>query len=221
MFGAALPVAERYAGLLAGPAVERGLLGPREVPRLWNRHIINCGAVAELIPRPCALVDIGSGAGLPGIVLALLLGDVQVTLLEPMARRALFLTECIAALGLPNTAVRQGRAEDLAGAIAADVATARAVAPMTRLGPMALALVRPGGLVLAIKGDGAFEEIGQARPALKQAGATEISVVQAGSGRVSQPTIVVQMTAGTRADSAVRRGRTGGARSRSGRRAAR
>jgi 16S rRNA (guanine527-N7)-methyltransferase len=152
IFGPATAAAERYAHLLAGPGVARGLIGPREVPRLWERHLLNSAAVAELVPRPCALVDLGSGAGLPGIVLALLLPDVTVTLLEPMLRRVTFLEECVHALGLQNAQVRRGRAEDLAGQLAADVVTARAVAPLDRLAALALGLVRPGGTVLAIKG---------------------------------------------------------------------
>src|SRR6516165_7275080 len=133
VFGPATAAAEHYARLLAGPAVARGLIGPREVPRLWERHLLNSAAVAELVPHPCSLVDLGSGAGLPGIVLALLLPDVTVTLLEPMLRRVTFLEECVHALGLANAQVCRGRAEDLAGQLAADVVTARAVAPLGRL----------------------------------------------------------------------------------------
>src|SRR6266702_1951171 len=105
IFGPALGVAVRYAELLAGPGVERGLLGPAEAARLWDRHLLNCGVVAELVPSPCSLIDLGSGAGLPGIVLALLLTDVPVTLVEPMARRATFLEECVQVLGLGNAGV--------------------------------------------------------------------------------------------------------------------
>jgi 16S rRNA (guanine527-N7)-methyltransferase len=196
IFGSSLPLAERYAELLAGPAVQRGLLGPHEVGRLWDRHLLNCGAVAELVPHPCSLVDIGSGAGLPGMVLAILLPDVQVVLLEPMARRASFLEECVTLLGLRNTKVCRSRAQEVAGKLTADVATARAVAPMERLAGFALSLVRPGGLVLAIKGAGAEGELERARTALRRAGAADAGVMQAGSGKVSQPTIVVRVTAG-------------------------
>jgi 16S rRNA (guanine527-N7)-methyltransferase len=132
VFGPVTAAAEHYARLLAGPAVTRGLIGPREVPRLWERHLLNSAAIAELVPHPCSLVDLGSGAGLPGIVLALLLPDVTVTLLEPMLRRVTFLEECVHALGLENAQVRRGRAEDLAGRLSADVVTARAVAPLDR-----------------------------------------------------------------------------------------
>jgi 16S rRNA (guanine527-N7)-methyltransferase len=196
MFGSSLGLAERYAELLAGPGVERGLLGPHEVGRLWERHLMNCGAVAELVPHPCSLVDIGSGAGLPGMVLAILLPDVQVVLLEPMARRASFLEEGVALLGLENTTVCRSRAQEVAGKLTADVATARAVAPMERLAGLALGLLRPGGLLLAIKGAGAERELEQARAALRRAGAADVAVTPAGSGKVSQPTIVVRVTAG-------------------------
>ena len=127
VFGAALPAAVTYAGLLATRGVEQGLLGPREVPRLWDRHLLNCAVVAELIePRRGTLLDLGSGAGLPGLVLAMLLPGTAVTLLEPMERRCRFLTECVTELGLANVSVLRGRAEDVT--VRTDVVTARAVA---------------------------------------------------------------------------------------------
>jgi 16S rRNA (guanine527-N7)-methyltransferase len=191
-----MPAAEHYARLLAGPAVVRGLIGPREVPRLWERHLLNSAAVAELIPRPCSLVDLGSGAGLPGIVLALLLPDVTVTLLEPMLRRVTFLEECVHALGLENAQVCRGRAEDLTGQLAADVVTARAVAPLERLAVLALGLVRPGGIVLAIKGASARQEVAAARPALTRLGVRSVDVVRVGDGKVDPAATVVRLTAG-------------------------
>jgi 16S rRNA (guanine527-N7)-methyltransferase len=196
IFGAATPAAEHYARLLAGPGVVRGLIGPREVPRLWERHLLNSAAVAELVPRPCSLVDLGSGAGLPGIVLALLLPDVGVTLLEPMLRRVAFLEECVRTLGLENARVLRGRAEDLAGRLAADVVTARAVAPLDRLAALALGLVRPGGIVLAIKGSTAQQEVEAARAALRRLGVRDVDVLRAGSGRVDPAATVVRLTAG-------------------------
>src|SRR5579863_3534446 len=105
IFGDVAGTAERYAGLLAGAGVERGLIGPNEVPRLWERHLLNSAVVAELVPRGCSLVDLGSGAGLPGIVLAMLLPDSEVILLEPTLRRATFLGECVTELGLANARV--------------------------------------------------------------------------------------------------------------------
>ena len=196
VFGPALAAAEQYARLLAGPAVTRGLIGPREVPRLWERHLLNSAVVAELVPRPCSLIDLGSGAGLPGIVLALLLPDVTVTLLEPMLRRATFLSECVAALGLANAEVCRGRAEDLAGQLSADVVTARAVAPLDQLAGPALGLVRPGGTVLAIKGAGAQREVAAARRALRRLGVRSVDVVRAGDGKVDPAATVVRLTAG-------------------------
>jgi len=196
VFGPARGLAERYAELLAGPGVERGLIGPRETPRLWDRHLINCAAVAELVPPGSSLIDLGSGAGLPGVVLAMLLPDSEVVLLEPLARRAAFLEECVGALGLGNAAVRRGRAEEVAGQLVADVVTARAVAPMQRLAVLALPLVRPGGLVLAIKGAAAEAELAEAGPVLRDLGVQDAAVVAAGRGKVSPPPTVVRLTAG-------------------------
>ncbi|HLQ57625.1 MAG TPA: 16S rRNA (guanine(527)-N(7))-methyltransferase RsmG [Streptosporangiaceae bacterium] len=204
-FGSALGQAERYAALLAGPGVERGVLGPAEASRIWDRHLLNCAAVAELVPSPCSLIDLGSGAGLPGIVLAMLLPDVAVTLLEPMARRVAFLDECVRTLGLANAEVRRGRAEDLAGQLSADVVTARAVAPMYKLADLAIGLVNPGGLVLAIKGAGAAGEISRAMPVLRRLGARDVEVVHAGSGKVSPAATVVRFTAGRVRSQVVRR----------------
>jgi 16S rRNA (guanine527-N7)-methyltransferase len=196
VFGTALPLAERYVRMLAGPGVIRGLLGPREVPRLWTRHVLNCAAVADLVPRPSALIDLGSGAGLPGIVLALLLPDVQVTLLERMERRSLFLDECVQELGLRNAQVYRATAEEVAGKLAADVVTARAVAPLDRLAGLAAGLVRPGGLILAVKGAAAEEEVAQARPVLRRLGMRDVAVVRAGDGKVDRAATVVRMVAG-------------------------
>jgi 16S rRNA (guanine527-N7)-methyltransferase len=196
VFGPALPAVERYVQLLAGPGLVRGLIGPREVPRLWSRHILNCAAVADLVPRPAQLVDLGSGAGLPGIVLALLLPDVEVILLERMERRVTFLSECISELGLGNAQVRRGAAEELAGQLSADVVTARAVAPLGRLAVLATGLVRPGGLILAIKGDTAADEVAAARRLLRRLGIQEVSVLRAGDGKVDRAATVVRLVAG-------------------------
>ena len=203
VFGPALPLAERYAALLAGPGIVRGLIGPREAGRLWERHLLNCAVVAELVPRPSSLVDIGSGAGLPGVVLAMLLPDVRVTLLEPMARRVTFLGECVADLDLGNVSIRRARAEEVAGEFAADVVTARAVAPLGRLAGLAVPLLRPGGTVLAMKGEQAAAEAAAAGPELRRLGVRDVTVLQAGAGRISPATTVVKLIAGPR------RGRSG------------
>ncbi len=184
MFGAALPVALAYADLLVGPGVERGLIGPAETERIWPRHLLNCAVVAELVPQSCRLADLGSGAGLPGLVLAMMRPQAQVILVEPMARRTSFLLECVSSLGLGNVEVRRGRAEEYAGQIEADIVTARAVAELRRLAVLAAGLARPGGVVLAMKGQSAEQELIGARPVLDRLGATEAKVVEVGGEAV-------------------------------------
>ena len=197
VFGAALDQARRYAELLATDGVTRGLIGPRETERLWDRHLLNCAAVAELLPERGVLVDIGSGAGLPGVVLAMLCPSLQVILLEPLLRRSVFLEECVAELGLSNATVLRARAEDKAAAhIEADVATARAVAPLDRLAGWAVRLLRPGGELLAIKGQSADEEIAAAQPVLSRLGVRSAEVLRAGHGRVVMATTVVRVVMG-------------------------
>src|SRR5215469_1218011 len=195
IFGDALPQAEKYAELLAGPGVERGLIGPAEADRIWERHLLNCAAVAHMLPARCSLVDVGSGAGLPGIVLAVLLPQARVTLLEPLARRVDFLNETVAELGLTNADVLRGRAEDLAGQISADVVTARAVAPLDKLAGLAVGLLRPGGRVLAIKGSSAEAELAKARPVLGRLGVTDARVVRTTSPGGGATATVVTFTA--------------------------
>jgi 16S rRNA (guanine527-N7)-methyltransferase len=194
VFGTALPGAVTYAGILATRGVEQGLLGPREVPRLWDRHLLNCAVVAELIEqRRGTLLDLGSGAGLPGLVLAMVLPDMAVTLLEPMERRCRFLTECVTELGLANVSVLRGRAEDIT--VRTGVVTARAVAPLPRLAELAMGVVRPGGMILAIKGRAAAEELKAAGPVLRRIGARDARVVRAGQGKVIPATTVVRFFA--------------------------
>ena len=196
VFGAALEKARLFGGLLATDGVTRGLIGPRETSRLWDRHLVNCAVVAELLPDRGELVDIGSGAGLPGMVLAMLRPEVRVVLLEPMLRRSVFLEECLAQLDLPNASVVRARAEEMAGAIKADVATARAVAPLDRLVGWAAGLLRPGGQILAIKGQAAEEELAAARPVLSRLGVRSAEVLRAGQGRVISATTVVRVVIG-------------------------
>jgi 16S rRNA (guanine527-N7)-methyltransferase len=196
LFGPALPLVRRYGELLAGPGVERGLIGPREVDRLWERHLMNCAAVAELIPEGAHVVDVGSGGGLPGIVLAATRADLRVTLLEPLLRRTVFLDECLDALELENAEVLRGRAEDWAGRMGADVVTARAVAPMDRLVGWCLPLLRRGGRMLALKGDAAADELAAVAPSLKKLGATAWNVVEVGEGLGSAATRVIRIDLG-------------------------
>ena len=196
VFGPALPQVMEFASLLATDGVERGLLGPREVPRLWERRLLNCAVVAELVPDGAEVVDVGSGAGLPGLVLALLRPADRMTLLEPMLRRTTFLEECVERLDLPHVTIRRGRAEELAGTIRADVATSRAVAPLDRLVPLSAGVLRPGGTILAIKGRDAAAELEHASPVLRRLGVRSADVVQAGQGIVEPPATVVRILTG-------------------------
>ena len=196
VFGAALPQVEAYAALLAGPGTERGLLGPREVPRLWERHLLNCAGLSSLVEDGQVVLDLGSGAGLPGLVLALQRPDVQVVLVESLQRRAQFLSECVEALGLRNTLVRRARAEELHGKVEVDVVTARAVAPVDRLAAWSLPLLHPGGRLIAIKGEQAVAELEVARPVLTRLGAVSSGVVEVGSVELGTHARMVVVEAG-------------------------
>ncbi|NQU38162.1 MAG: 16S rRNA (guanine(527)-N(7))-methyltransferase RsmG [Actinobacteria bacterium] len=154
----------QYALLLSTLGIERGLIGPREVPRLWDRHILNCAVVAEpadgLIPPDATVVDIGTGAGLPGVVWALTRPDISVTLVDSMLRRVEFLELAVNELELTDrVSVVRGRAEDLAGSLVGDVVTARAVAPLPKLLTWLGPFVSDGGSILAFKGQTAGVEI--------------------------------------------------------------
>lgn len=196
VFGSALSTAEAYAALLAGPGTDRGLLGPREVPRLWDRHLLNCALVGELIPQGSRVCDIGSGAGLPGLVLAILRSDLEVTLVEPLLRRTTFLGETVGVLGLPNVEVVRGRAETLCGTRQFDVVTSRAVAALPVLLEWSLPLVEAGGVVLAMKGSSAPEELAEAMDTVRALGGERPEVVVLDRDGLSSPTTVVRVEAG-------------------------
>ncbi len=204
VFGDAFPLAQEYVARLASDGVVRGLIGPREVPRLWERHVLNSAAVAEAVPAGARVVDVGSGAGLPGIPLGLARPDVTLTLVEPMARRVEFLEEVVTAIagpaGLPWRVVR-GRAEDraVAGAVrTVDVVTARAVAPLPRLVGWCRGLMRPGTQLVALVGSRALEELPSLVPELEAAGMRNIHPRAVGAGLGGAATTVVVMTRGAR-----------------------
>lgn len=199
VFGSRLGPAEHYASLLAGHGLERGLLGPREVDRLWERHLLNCAVVGELIPRDARVVDIGSGAGLPGLVLAIGRPDLEITLVDSRLRPTVFLSECVDALGLTSVSVRRARAADLAGTVVADIVTARAVSSLARLAEWSLPLLASGGELLAVKGETAGRELADAWARLRELGADGGRVVRAGEGTIRDPAIVVRVTARARA----------------------
>jgi 16S rRNA (guanine527-N7)-methyltransferase len=196
VFSEALPRAVEFADLLAGEATLRGLIGPREVPRLWERHLLNCALVTDLVPRAARVCDIGSGAGLPGVVMAIRRPDLRVTLVEPLLRRTSFLTEAVSRLGLSNVEVVRARAEALHGARSFDVVTARAVAPMDRLAGWSLPLVAPGGAFLAMKGSAVQVELDSAASALRAGGGVLDGVVELGADVLDSPVRVVRVVKG-------------------------
>lgn len=193
MFSSSLPTAGAYCRLLAEEATVRGLIGPREVPRLWERHLVNCALVTEVFADGIRVADIGSGAGLPGLVIAIRRPDLEVTLIEPLLRRTTFLDEAVESLGLTNVRVLRGRAEELHGKETFDVVTSRAVAPLDRLARWSLPLVVPGGEMVAMKGSSAPEEIAAAAPVLRKLGGTDARVETLGTGAVEQPITVVRV----------------------------
>ena len=169
VFGEAVETAARYAGLLATRGVEWGLLGPREVERIWHRHVLNSVAVASEVPVGATVVDVGSGAGLPGIPLALARPDCRVVLLEPLLRRSTFLTGVVEELGLDErVTVVRGRAEEHAATY--DVVTCRALAPLVRLVEWCAPLMTPDGRIVALKGESVDDEVRDARSILRRRG---------------------------------------------------
>ncbi|TCN39555.1 16S rRNA (guanine527-N7)-methyltransferase [Kribbella orskensis] len=184
-----------YADLLATEGTLRGLIGPREVPRLWDRHLLNCAVLERLIPEESTVADIGTGAGLPGIVLALVRPDLQVALVEPLLRRTTFLQEAVEMLGCNNAEVVRSRAEDLPAA-SYDVVTSRAVAPLGKLAAWCLPLVVEGGLMLAMKGASVEEELAASERELQALGAEEWHIHELGVDELAQPTTVVSIVAG-------------------------
>jgi 16S rRNA (guanine527-N7)-methyltransferase len=197
VFGDRYGDAVRYAELLAEAGVQRGLIGPREVPRLWERHILNCAVLSEVVPEGVTVCDVGSGAGLPGIPLALVREDLKITLLEPLLRRTNFLTEVVELLGLDHVTVARGRAEEVMGKIPpVHVVTARAVAPLDRLATWGIPLLRPYGEMLALKGDTAEEELKSAATALSKLGAVGTSILHVGEDVVDPLSTVVRVEVG-------------------------
>lgn len=188
-----LALAERYAELLATEGVVRGLIGPRESPRLWERHLVNCALVAPLMPEGATVCDVGSGAGLPGVVLAIARSDLKVTLVEPLLRRSAFLEQVVAGLDLDNVEVVRARAEELHGTRSFAVVTARAVAPLERLLAWSMPLVEPVGSLVAMKGSSAAAEIEASRAALSRWGCAEPEIEVLGADLGVPTTTVVRV----------------------------
>lgn len=196
IFGSRLELAERYVEHLATSGMERGLLGPREVPRLWSRHVLNCAVVADLIAENARVADVGSGAGLPGLCLAIARPDLHLTLIEPLERRVIWLNEVVADLELDNVTVIRGRAEQVIDDVEADVVTARAVSALGTLAGLTIPLLKGKGVVLAIKGRSAEEEIQKASKVIRKLGGRETSILTAGEGLLEEHTTVVRIRVG-------------------------
>ncbi|MGZ5370289.1 16S rRNA (guanine(527)-N(7))-methyltransferase RsmG [Aeromicrobium sp.] len=190
MFSSHLATIQGYVDLLSTDGVERGLIGPREVPRLWDRHILNSAVVVPRIPQGATVADVGTGAGLPGLVWAIARPDLSVTLIEPLLRRTVFLDEVWEKLELDNVQIVRARAEEVHDEF--DVVTARAVAGLEKLGRLCMPLVRKGGVLLALKGQTAQQEVDTAVKTLNKLGATTIVVNTYGDLEV--PTTVVEVT---------------------------
>jgi 16S rRNA (guanine527-N7)-methyltransferase len=198
VFGTHLAVAERFAAILADTGVTHGLIGPREVPILWDRHILNCAVAHEAFPQDVSVVDVGSGAGLPGLALAIVRPDLHLHLVEPMLRRTTWLSATIQELGLDNCTVHRGRAEELHGVLSAPFATARAVARIDKLARWTFPLLRDGGTLVALKGDSARQELDAEQKTLRKLGMTAARIVTYGSEVLPVPTTTLQVTIGAR-----------------------
>jgi 16S rRNA (guanine527-N7)-methyltransferase len=188
-----MPLAVRFAEILADTGVRHGLIGPREVTRLWDRHVLNCAVVADAFPDGARLVDVGSGAGLPGVALAIVRPDLEVHLVEPMMRRTEWLSAVVAELGLDTVTVHRGRAEELAGTLSAPFVTARAVARLDKLARWCVPLLDPGGTLVAMKGRSAAEELAQDRRALERLGLVDAVVSEHAAGWLDEPVLTVDL----------------------------
>jgi 16S rRNA (guanine527-N7)-methyltransferase len=206
LFGSRFDTANAYAHALGTSGVERGLLGPREVPRIWDRHLLNCVVLKDLIPDGVDLADVGSGAGLPGIPLAIARPDLVVHLVEPLLRRVVWLQEIVCDLKLANVNIIRAKANLVVeSGQDFDIVTARAVAPLSTLAEWCLPLTRPGGEFLAIQGDSAADELTAAEPTLKALNAAAWSVELCGAETLETPTTAVRVVAGTSAKAASKR----------------
>jgi 16S rRNA (guanine527-N7)-methyltransferase len=199
LFGDQLAVAEQFTAILADSGVTHGLIGPREVSRLWDRHVLNCAVIHAGIPADQVVIDVGSGAGLPGIALAIVRPDLELHLVEPMLRRTNWLSMAVDELELPNVTIHRGRAEQFWGTLQAPVVTARAVARLSELATWCLPLLLPGGSLLAIKGSSVIDEVEADRAALRRLGAVDEVIERFGDGILDQETTVLRVVLGDRA----------------------
>ena len=203
VFGARLALAERFVAILADTGITHGLIGPREAPRLWDRHVLNCAVVHQAIPvtgEMQRVIDVGSGAGLPGLALAIARADLELHLVEPLARRTAWLTDTVEQLGLSNVTVHTARAETLWDELDAPWVTARAVSKIVQLAEWTLPLLRPHGALLALKGSRAQVELDEGRAALTRLGVVDAEVEAYGADLLEEPTLVLRATIGEAVD---------------------
>jgi len=196
LFGGQLSLAEHYVALLADTGISHGLVGPRERPRLWDRHVLGCAVLTDAIAKPATVIDLGSGAGLPGLVLAIRRPDLAITLVEPLHRRVVWLIDTVSALDLPNVEVHEGRAESRWTGPRVDVVTARAVARIGMLARWSLPMLAGEGRLLALKGSSAQTELDEDGAILRAAGAVSWGVSQLGTDLLDQPATLVTVSAG-------------------------
>lgn len=189
-----MPSAHRFVEILADTGVSHGLIGPREVPRLWERHVLNCAVIEDAFPEGAKLIDVGSGAGLPGVALAIARPDLDLHLVEPMQRRTDWLTATVADLGLDNVTVHRGRAEELVGVLSAPWVTARAVARIAKLARWCVPLLDGRGTLVAMKGRSAQEELDADRRDLTKLGLVDAAIREHGATVLDEPTLTLDLT---------------------------
>ncbi|MFC0249015.1 16S rRNA (guanine(527)-N(7))-methyltransferase RsmG [Citricoccus parietis] len=197
LFGDRIDLAVRFVEHLSSTGIEWGLLGPREVPRLWERHVLNCAVVGDLLPEGALVADVGSGAGLPGLALALARPDCQFILIEPLERRVAWLDMVVDDLGLDNVDVVRARSEQVVGNVVVDIVTARAVSALKTLIPLTLPLLQGSGQLLAIKGRSAADEVKSAAKVLKKHKGSTPVIEIVGEDLLAEPTTVVRVRVGS------------------------
>jgi 16S rRNA (guanine527-N7)-methyltransferase len=190
IFGTGIEKARTYTAALVRDGETLGLLGPREYPRIWTRHVLNSAVVAELVPAGATVADVGSGAGLPGIPMAIAQPEAQYVLIEPMERRSDWLKQQVEELGLENVRVLRNRAEEVGEVF--DIVTARALKAMPQLLRMCVPMTKNGGEIIALKGARAGEEIEEAKPLMKKLGIEKFDIVFTGEQFLDEPTRVVR-----------------------------
>lgn len=191
LFGERLPRAETFARILADTGVSHGLIGPREVPILWERHILNCAAIEDAFPTDAHVIDVGSGAGLPGLALAVVRPDLHLTLVEPMQRRTEWLATAVDEIGLDRVTIRRGRAEEFHDRLRSPFVTARAVARLDKLARWCFPLVEDDGMLVALKGRSAEEELEATSKALRRLGMRTATVTRHGEDLLETPAMTI------------------------------